>query len=113
LKGLQFEKPKALVFVLVLLTVSAGAIIWLSSLRIVLLPPVASEAPGATVLMRGLDLLPLVTDAGRICIDPDADVVTAAEVKICSNSVLVALSHHGHVVVRLPHLGLLASLAKN
>jgi len=77
-----------------------------------LLPPVG-EDHGATVLMRGLYPLPLVTDAGRICIDPDANVVTAAEIKICSNSVLAALSRHGHVVVRLPHFGLLASLAKN
>jgi hypothetical protein len=100
-------------FVFLLIIVSAGAMALFSDIRIVLLPPVKNEEHGATVIMRGLDVLPLVTDAGRICIDPDARVVTASEVKICSNSVLVALSRHGHVVARLPYVGFLAGLARN
>jgi len=113
-EGLSVLKARqVLIPIPFLLVVLAGALAWFTGIRVLLLPPVGNEEHGATVIMRGLDELPLVTDAGTVCIDPDADVVTSSEVKICSNSVLVALSRHGHVVARLPYFGLLTSLAKN
>lgn len=104
---------KVLMLVLVLLVVCVGAIVSFFGIHIIVLPPASRDDQGATVIMRGLHMLPLVTDAGRICIDPDAHVVTALEVKICSNSVLAALSRHGSVVARLPYVGLLESLAED
>ena len=111
-KGLSILKTvKVLVLGFLLLVVSIGAIVSFFGLRIVVLPAASRDDQGATVIMQGLHMLPLVTDAGKICIDPDARVVTAYEVKLCSNSVLVALRRHGSVVARLPYTGLLAGLA--
>jgi hypothetical protein len=104
---------RVLLLVFTLSVASLGAITYAFSFRIVLLPHISNEEPGKTVIMRGLYMLPLITDLGRICIDPDAHVVTASEVKICSASVLTALSRHGFVVAQLPHMGVLSELAEN
>ncbi len=76
-----------LLLVLLLLVVSIGATVSFFGLRIIVLPPASRVDEEATVIMRGLHMLPFVTDAGTICIDPDAPVVTVSEVKICSDSV--------------------------
>lgn len=111
-KGLSVLKTlKVTVLVFLLLAVCIGPSVSIFGLRIVVFPPASRDDQGVTVIMRGLHMLPIVTDAGKICINPDAHVVTASEVKICSNSVLAALARHGSVVARLPYIGVLERLA--
>jgi hypothetical protein len=104
---------KVIMLVFLLLVASGGAVASSFGVRVVIFPPASRNDQGATVIMEGLHMLPLVTDAGRICIDPDAHVVTASEIKICSDSVFVALSRHGSVIARLPYVGFLESLAED
>lgn len=103
---------KVLVLAFLLLVVCVAASVSYFGIRIVIFPASRGDL-GATVVMRGLHMLPLATDIGRICIDPDAYVVTASEVKICSDSVFVALNRHGSVIARLPYVGFLESLAED
>ncbi len=91
---------QVVILIPLLLVVLAGAMAWFTGIRILLLPPVGNEEDGATVIMRGLDVLPLVTDAGTICIDPDARVVTSSESNAdrpcqCSRHLLVPVRHAG------------------
>ena len=104
---------KVLVLACLLLVVCVAATVSYFGIRIVIFPPASRGDLGATVVMRGLHMLPLATDIGRICIDPDAYVVTASEVKICSDSASVALNRHGSVIARLPYVGFLESLAED
>jgi hypothetical protein len=101
---------KIAAWVSTVLFLTAWAHAWLRDVRIVLVPPIGTVSAGSTILFAGIPELDLVTDVAALCIDPGAKI-DEDELRLCSESVLLAISSAGTVFARMPHVAVLKEFA--